>query len=417
MARNNQPLIIGAAAVGGLALLATLYTVLNGNSGPPVPPGGGENAVQAQPALKTVYVARRDIPPRTALTSDLFAAKDVPEAEVPPGAVTDLNELRGLLSKQPIKIGDTATGSLTTPAVRRVVPANIAVPQGLRAVAIYVNPDQTAAGLVDVGDRVDVIATHKFALVVAPNTRIEGASQISTGRVIGQDLQVLAVDKSIAAPTPAPAAPTDPSAAGAPPPPGAPVPPAAPTPAPAPGADVRTRVLLAAPLDIAARLVAAGEEGKLHVVIRNPTGADRFPVPEVREYPSRLVAVPPARTNTGSAPAASGGSGGSGSVSRLRDENGGSGGYGGSSRRRNSGSSDSLPDLPVPQVETVPPARLPSGSGNSGGSNSGLPAPGLGNSGGFGNSGQRAPIVPPVPQENEVTVIRGTEKTRVLVPR
>ena len=403
MARNNQPIIIGAAALGGIALLATAFTVLSGGGGPPAAASGPESAAQAPAATKTVYVATRDIPPRTALTSDLFTAREVPESEVPPGAVTDPRELRGLLSKQPIKVGDTATNGLTISPVKRVVLANIAVPQGLRAVAIFVNPDQTAAGLVDVGDRVDVIATHKFALVAAPNTRIEGASQVSTGRVIGQDLQVLAVDKSIAAPPPAPTAAPEAAAAGAPPG-GAPAPPVAPTPAPPPGADMRTRVLLAAPLDIAARLVAAGEEGKLHVVIRNPTGADRFPVPEAREYPSRLVSVPQARANTGAAVAGSGNS----RASRLSDD---VGGYGYARRR---GGSDSLPELPVPQVESVPPAQLPSGSINSGGSNSGLPAPGVGNSGG---SGASAPIVAPAPPENEVTVIRGTEKTRVLVPR
>ena len=400
MARNNKPIIIGAAVLGALALLATLFTLF---SGPPAPNAAANTAGQpvAEKPQRTQFVAVRDIPPRTRLTRDLFQERVVDEDEVPPGAITDLTDLGARLSNRPIPRGAVITREATIEAVRRVIDADIPIPAGLRAVAIYVNPDQTAAGLVDVGDRVDVIATHRFPVAVGANQRVSGAAQVTAGRVVAQNLEVLAVDQSISAPPPTPTPPPA-GAPGAPPAgaPGAPAAPVAPTPAPPPGQDRRTRVLLAAPIDVAARLVAAGEEGKLHIAIRNPSSADQFPVPEAREYPSRIVQVPVART--GGAAAASGG----GSANA-----GNSGGGGGTSSRRSRDDSDSLappvPSIPAPSIEVPPaPVPVPAGRGNGGSGGSGLPAPGGG-----------APIIAPAPSENEVTVIRGTEKTRVLVPR
>jgi Flp pilus assembly protein CpaB len=366
-------------------LLATVYTLLSPGA-PPAATGadGAANTVTA-PATKTQFIAKRYIPPRTQLSSTLFRQDEVPESEVPPGAITDLGTLKGLLSKEAIAEGEPLTRDTTTPAVQRVVPANIPIPQGFRAVAIYVNPTQTAAGLVDVGDRVDVIATHRFGLTAGANSRVEGAPSITAGRVVGQNLLVLAVDKSINAPPPTPTPP--PQVPGAPAPPNAPATnTVAATPVPQPGADDRIRVLLAAPLDIATRMVAAEEEGKLHIVIRNPSGADQQPVPEVREYPSRVVAVPQPRQP----------SGGNSSGAGNSDD-------GGFTRRSRSDISDiqpSVPSIPSPVVSNVPPASVSTG-------NTGLPAP----------SGGSTAAAPQAPQENEVTVIRGTEKTRVVVPR
>jgi Flp pilus assembly protein CpaB len=360
MARNTVPIIIGAVLFGVLALGLTFYTLLSGSA--PAPPPEAGNAATAQNApTGTVYRARRAIYPRTIITQDMLEAVEGDAAKVP-GAITDPDAILGRLANRTIQQGQILTAQTVTTDVGRVIPANIAIPAGLRGVAVWVDPDQTAAGLVDAGDRVDVIATHELQLEKAGNQLILGAAQFTSGRTIAQDLQVLAVDRSIQEYRP-PAPPTegtsDANAA-----PGQPGPqPEGQQPTKAPGVESRTRVILAAAPEIAQRLVAANAQGKLHITIRNPISRDRLPLPETREYPSRLAVGPPQKAP---APAAN-------------------------TTRRDRGSSE--PPMMGPMFP--PPAPVP-------------PAPII--------PGDKSGTPPPAP-DKDVTVIRGTEKTRVIVPR
>ena len=385
MARKNQPLIIGAAVLGVLALLSTMFILFSGGGAAPTPtPGEGKGPAPLETTKQVQYEAIRDIPPRTQLTSSLFRPVDADSSNAIPGALTNLDDLNGRLSNTTIGAGQVVTRVMTVDPVGRVIPANIPIPPNMRAVAIFVDPNQTAAGLVDRGDRVDVIATHTFKVSTGPMERVVGSDNVTSGRVIAQDLLVLAVDKSIEAkptPTPVPGAPADASAPGAP---------AATEPAPQQGAPIQDssmRVLLAAPIEVAAHLVAAEQDGKLHVVIRNPSTTEQFPVPEAQEYPSRVVKNPMPQQQGG------------GETNVRAPNSGSSGNSSGTTRRRNSNDDmmgEPPPRLPAPNMNTevsLPPAAIPPATNN-------------------------APSVPPAAApEKEITVIRGTEKTRVIVPR
>jgi hypothetical protein len=142
---------------------------------------------------------------------------------------------------------------------------------------------------------------------------------------------------------------------------------------------MRWRVILAAPPTVAPALVAANEAGSLHITIRDPNSRERFPIAETRQYPTRFVNVPKRQTGGG-------GGGGAGAPS---------GGGGGS----NSGNR-------VVNNPFVGPITLPPASGGGGGG------------AGFSAPPPTTPVggVPPAAAGSEVTVIRGTEKTRVIVP-
>ena len=351
-------LMLGILALGGAALLM-------------MKPGASSQAQAAAVPTPTPQsferlVAARDIPPRTVVTREMLRSISQTE-ELPPDAAKSMDDLRGQITSQSIARGETVVLSSFNPRVQRVIPASIEIPSGQRAVAIYVDGDQTAAGLVDVDDRVDVIATHRLTMEKGGNQRVEGAINFTSSRVIATNLRVLAVDKSINAPkptpTPIPGAPVDPAAGPAAPPP-PPPPPAAATP--------KIRLLLAADPLSAARLVGAGDQGTLHVTIRNPIDGDNTVPPAMREHPTRLVNVPKEASP----------------LAPLND------------LVKGMGDMMKAPPMP-PQTQILPPLEPVQKT---------EPMPPT-------NGGYAPQPATQQPRDKEITVIRGTEKTRVLVPQ
>jgi Flp pilus assembly protein CpaB len=371
--KRNSPVLLATILLGVLALGATAFLLFGPKPAPPGPAPGAAQAAVPTPTPSARWVAARDIPPRTVLTSAMMR-RDFSSGTMPAGAIQSLADVNGQITKKPILAGETVLSSSFTSRLNRTVDANIAIPSGYRGVAIWVDPDQTAAGLVDVGDRIDVIATHKQTWDKGPNQFAVGAVAFTAGRTIAQDLLVLGVDKSIKAPaptpTPAPAAPGDAGAPPPPPPPPTPVPPTGP-------AGTRTRVLVAALPETAARLVAANDQGLLHVTIRNPADGDAGLVPEAREYPSRLITIAPPRTGGAASGAAS-------AAPRTPD------------RPMRELMRAPRPEPPLPPVMPMTPPTTVSRPDNTGGTGMTAPDAQMG---------------------KEITVIRGTEKTRVIVPQ
>lgn len=382
--------VLGVVAVGGTALLFS-------RGAQPTAPAPGAGTVVAAPTATPLpeirYIANRDIPPRSMITSDMMRRSAI-SGPMPVGAITSLDDVRGMITKNPIRSGDTVTRDSFIEPIGRAIPANFSIPTGFRAVAISVDPRQTAAGLVDVGDRVDVIVTQKITIDKGPNQFIVGAKDFTAGRTIGTDLLVLAVDESLNAPVPTPTpVPGAPSAAGAVPAGGLPAD-AAPPPGDGAPPEIRpanntegkpegnVRVILAAPLEIASRLVAANDSGLLHVVLRNPLDGDAELAPETREYPSRTFTISP----PGPKPASGGGGGGRS-------------GNGGGSRDRSFAVPD-LPDVTVRQTSTGSPMPMPIQAS----------APVAVDKGGMSGASAESSM-------RDVMVVRGTEKTRVLVPK
>jgi len=391
-----SPLLLATAALGVLALGGLAYNFLGNSSPSPQPKAVAAVAGPTPTVAPTIrWVAAQDIPPRTRITSAMLRRANV-VGDVPKDAIKDPKDVQDELTNGTIPAGGTVTLAAFTPDLKRVVPANIAVPTGFRAVAIYVDPVSTAASLVDVGDSVDVIAVHKLSIDKEKNQFVQGALQFSAGRLIGTDLKVLAVDKSINAPLPTPT--PAPGVEGA-----APAPTSAPNPN-APGANAnqpvsKIRVLLAAPVDIATRLVAAQDQGTLHITIRNPVDSDQALSPEAREYPSRTIT----QSDVNASAKQIGKAMGDGMKASL-----------GSSRSSRMNNEPPLPDMAMSGIK--PNGPLP-GSENSIYTNmpqsAPMPLPKIGG-GGSGNGGNS--MTPPAPETHDITVIRGTEKTRVIVP-
>lgn len=105
--------------------------------------------------MKHVFVASRDVPARALLTDVFLTEATKPAAEVDPDAVTDRKQIVGKYSLITIPAGSVMTGSKIGSAAN-ALPARL--PIGMRAVSISIDRVKGVAGLIQPGDRVDVIA-------------------------------------------------------------------------------------------------------------------------------------------------------------------------------------------------------------------------------------------------------------------
>ena len=360
MNRNNM-ILIGLVALFLVGAGLTAFVFMR-----PAPAPQATGPAPA-PAQVRNFVAARYIPPRTIITTDMLT--EASDSQPVAGAITDIDQVVGKLTSEPIEKGQVVRAAMTTDDIDRVIPANFRIPRAdLRAVAIWVDPVQTAAGLVDKGDRVDVIVAHKLKVSGNNNT-----GEVVSGRTIAQDLEVLGVDRSLVVtpqPTPAPAAP---GAA-----PGAPPPPPAPTPPPQPGQRTFTRVVVAATPGVAERLIAANVSGELHITVRDPQTRENFPIPGAREYPAQSVDPLSQKVREAA----------------VQDAI--------ESRRRERQLAYNVRERQV--MKRFETSRVTTGPA--------MPLPTLQPA-----QPQVFPAPASAPNVHEITVVRGTEKTRVVVPR
>lgn len=105
-----------------------------------------------------VVVAAKDLPVRTVLTADLVADRPYPVGIVPTGAFTSAADAIGRVTTAPIARGQAIVqAQLAVPAGARG--AALTIEKGKVIVAFPTNDPLTIAGLVNVGDRVDILAS------------------------------------------------------------------------------------------------------------------------------------------------------------------------------------------------------------------------------------------------------------------
>jgi Flp pilus assembly protein CpaB len=362
--QKNKMALIGLVVFGVMALGLTVFMMMPRSTKPVTAAG---EPMPAAPVMVTQFVAQQEIPPRTPITRSMVREEQTDKPVE--GSFSSFGEMQGRLVNETIPAGEIITGaSLMTP-LARVTPANFPVPPGTRAVAIMVDPNSTVGGLVDAGDHVDVVVVHKLAYKTAQGLSAETRS----GRTIAQNLLVLATDKSIqraeAQPAAAPAGAAPASQGAPPPPPPPPPPPAANAPAP------KLRVVIAAPPDEAERIAAAQESGSIHLTLRDPSSREEYQIPEANEYPVKFVPRP------------AGGEGGGGAPARVAER---------PSRSRDYERVQPIfprPSVPAPTLQPMPVPSMPAQT----------------------SPAQSLPPQP-APSNSEITVIRGTEKSKVVVP-
>ena len=126
----------------------------------------------AQVELKTVVVSDRLIPPHTKITPDMLQTTSRPVDSLEPDAISDPKEIAGTVSLIEIPDSSVLTHSKIGQPAQLGLTASLR--PGERAISIPVDRVKAVAGLIQPGDRVDVIAVpprddtstmHAFAIL------------------------------------------------------------------------------------------------------------------------------------------------------------------------------------------------------------------------------------------------------------
>ena len=137
------PLIVGLLLALGTGVLLLNYLTSVRPSEAAVP-------------TKRVYLAARDIPARALLNETFLTEATRPVNEVDQDAIADRKAVTGKYSLITIPAGSVVTASKIGEAGANALPARL--PNGMRAVSISIDRVKGVAGLIQPGDRVDVVA-------------------------------------------------------------------------------------------------------------------------------------------------------------------------------------------------------------------------------------------------------------------
>lgn len=167
MNKRNVLLIVAAILAAGAGLLTFNYL-------------SSANKSVAESPPRPVLVAAANIPAHAPLTTAMVNVVMRPSSDVDPSALSAPSDVSGDVALGPIPAGATITSSNTSKDEGLM--QGIHLPHGMRAVSIPVDEVRDVSGLVEPGDKVDVIA-------VPPRI---GSAQPTASRILS-DVTVFAV--------------------------------------------------------------------------------------------------------------------------------------------------------------------------------------------------------------------------------
>ncbi len=143
MNARRIPLIVGIILALGTGVLMLNYL-------------SSVRGQQSDTAMRTVVVAVRDIPARVPINTAMLATEQRPSTQVDPDALKDRSQAVGSISLITIPAGSAVTASKIGLVSALALPRRLS--SGLRAVSISIDRVKGVSGLIQPGDRVDVIA-------------------------------------------------------------------------------------------------------------------------------------------------------------------------------------------------------------------------------------------------------------------
>jgi pilus assembly protein CpaB len=151
-------------------------------------------AAQEVQAQREIVIADRDIPARVVISADMLRHAQRRASEVEPGAILDAAKAVGTYSLISIPAGSTITSSKV--GRPRNVALSVVLKRGMRAISIGVDTVKDVAGLIQPGDRVDVIAIPPRVGSETPSARtfLRGALVLALGKQLENSAPAAAGD-------------------------------------------------------------------------------------------------------------------------------------------------------------------------------------------------------------------------------
>lgn len=145
-----------------------------------------ENRSGSAPApapTETIYVAVRDVPLGQIMNAQMVKMEDWPKDKIPEGAIKKLENIEGRRPLARLYPGEPILSAKLVDA-NKFLGASDKIPKGMRVVSVKVTVDSSASGLLNPGDRVDVLVYLR---------RGKGIS-FTTTRTIMKNVTVFAVN-------------------------------------------------------------------------------------------------------------------------------------------------------------------------------------------------------------------------------
>lgn len=132
--------------------------------------------------LMKIIVAKVAIPQRTIINNEMLELKEIPRQFIVQGALTDINQVIGKATATSLAQGEQLIMSKLNTRGRQLGLSFI-IPDNMRAVSVEVDSSASIAGLINPGDKVDVLCTltDKYEKTVT----------------LLQDISVLAIDRNM----------------------------------------------------------------------------------------------------------------------------------------------------------------------------------------------------------------------------
>lgn len=136
--------------------------------------------------FKQVVVPKQNIGPKTMLTEQMVKVKDIPVELIQPGTAMELQEVVGKITRTELYTEEPVLLNRLYKDQNQSGELSLMIPDGQRALTVEVDDVTGVAGLLQPGDKIDIVATFDYEV-----------ERTTLSTLLLQNIKVLAVGQSL----------------------------------------------------------------------------------------------------------------------------------------------------------------------------------------------------------------------------